>query len=80
MEYFSRFFFASFPSPLRRGPRESLSKAQPELSVLCCAVVVKTKGSASTVGAAGAPPVQVTCTWSERSGAAGAWVWKKLVV
>jgi hypothetical protein len=55
-------------------------EAQPELSVLCCAVVVKTKGSASTVGAAGAPPVQVTCTWSERSGAAGAWAWKKLVV
>ena len=57
-----------------------IDTAQPELSVLCCAVVVKTKGSASTVGAAGAPPVQVTCTWSERSGAAGAWAWKKLVV
>jgi hypothetical protein len=55
-------------------------EAQPELSVLCCAVVVKTKGSANTVGAAGVPPVQVTCTWSERSGAAGAWAWKKLVV
>jgi hypothetical protein len=53
-------------------------EAQPEQSVLCCAVVVKTKGSASTVGAVGAPPVQVTCTWSERSGAAGAWAWKKL--
>jgi hypothetical protein len=57
-------------------------EAQTEKSVLCCAVVVTTKGSASTLGASGVPPVQVTCTWSERTvapGAAGGWAWTKLV-
>ena len=57
-------------------------EAQTEKTVLCCAVVVTTKGSASTVGADGVPPVQVTCTWSERTvapGAAGGWAWTKLV-
>ena len=57
-------------------------EAQTEKSVLCCAVVVTTKGSASTAGADGVPPVQVTCTWSERTvalGAAGGWAWSKLV-
>jgi hypothetical protein len=53
-------------------------EAQTEKFVLCCAVVVTTKGSASTVGASGVPPVQVTCTWSERTVVPGAAGWVAL--
>jgi hypothetical protein len=53
-------------------------EAQPEQSVLCCAVVVTTKGSASTVGAADVTPVQVTCKWSERVVADDAFTWRSV--
>jgi hypothetical protein len=53
-------------------------EAQPEQSVLCCAVVVVTKGSASTVGAADVKPVQVTCKWSERVVADKALTWRSV--
>jgi hypothetical protein len=52
-------------------------EAQPEPSVKCCAVMVTSKGSASTVGA-GVAPVQVTCKWSEREVTAGVRSWKLL--
>jgi hypothetical protein len=53
-------------------------EAQPEQSVLCCAVVVTTKGSASAVGATDVTPVQVACKWSERVVADEACTWRSV--
>ena len=53
-------------------------EAQPEQSVLCCAVVASAEGSASTACATGDTPVQVTCKWSERVVADEACTWRSV--